>query len=365
MDAEGKTNDKLCHALVGEHQIHVPLGQISDAEIKIAVVHHPFDWLAEFDCNRVENRLEKTCNFILHGHQHKPQVKVIHSTYGDPIVIPAGASYDRRLPTDPRYANAYNFVHLDCDNTGKGVVFLRRWSEQRTEWIGDEDSIKGGKFEFDLVRKNQRKDISIPFVIAAMTKSEATELDTMVNEDIQGLYKNFKNDLHSYDIMDWKSCYSDLRRDWEPYIYKGRPINAIITETIQYINKYRYINGETNCPKIQWVDSSQDFFEGEKGPETKSLFCENGGILIVDSISLFHPAILERLTQSEALKNESVAVLVLSPINFGMLPPNLLIRDLMEKQLHTIIDSNGKESNLGCFNEKVIRDMRGFRISLR
>ena len=134
---------------MGEPQIHAPLEQISDCDLKIAVLHHPFDWLAEFDCNPIESRLMKQCDFILRGHQHKPQVMVMHGTRGDCVVIPAGACYDRRKTEDPNYTNAYNYVHLDFD-TGKCFVFLRRWSEPRNEWIEDIDSYPGGKFEFRL-----------------------------------------------------------------------------------------------------------------------------------------------------------------------------------------------------------------------
>jgi len=147
-DKDGKVSDKS-FVLVGEPQIHAPLGQISEADLKIAVLHHPFDWLAEFDCIPIESRLMQQCDIILRGHQHKPQVMVMHGTSGDCVVIPAGACYDRRKAQDPNYTNAYNYVHLDFD-TGKCFVFLRRWSEPRNEWIEDIDSYPGGKFEFRL-----------------------------------------------------------------------------------------------------------------------------------------------------------------------------------------------------------------------
>lgn len=164
-DSMGNENERG-YVLVGEPQIHEPLEKSSEAEIKIAVLHHPFSWLAELDGNRVEGRLMHECDFILHGHQHKPQVKVIHETSGDSIIIPAGACYNRRNPTDPRYANSYNLVHLDFD-TGNGVVFLRRWSDPRTEWIRDEDSCPGGKFEFPLRMTTSNTSLSCDHQIIA------------------------------------------------------------------------------------------------------------------------------------------------------------------------------------------------------
>jgi hypothetical protein len=53
---QGELYDYGC-AIVGEPQIHDPLEQISNADIRIAVLHHTFDWLAPFDCDRVEDQL--------------------------------------------------------------------------------------------------------------------------------------------------------------------------------------------------------------------------------------------------------------------------------------------------------------------
>jgi len=150
-DASGSIKDKNL-LIVGEVQIHDPLKAISDDEIKIAVLHHPFDWLAEFDRNRIEGRLIQECDFILCGHQHKPNVNIISGNLGDCIIIPAGACYNRRTAEDPFYTNSYNFVHLDY-RAGKGNVFLRRWSDISAKWVEDIESYKGGKYEFNIPHK--------------------------------------------------------------------------------------------------------------------------------------------------------------------------------------------------------------------
>src|ERR1019366_8762889 len=107
-----------CHcitraSIIGEPQVYDALSQIADAELRIVVVHHPFDWLSEFDRNRTEARLGRDCHFILCGHVHNPQGHVMRGTAGDCVIIPAGASYERRIAKDPRYTNACNWAHLD------------------------------------------------------------------------------------------------------------------------------------------------------------------------------------------------------------------------------------------------------------
>jgi len=143
--------DDFGFVLVGEPQIHERLDQITDANLKIAVLHHSQEWLVPFDGKQVWNRLKRECDFILHGHGHTPKVTVEHSTDGDCIIIPAGASFDRRVASESRFTNSYNFVHLDLE-TGKGTVFLRRWIDSRIEWAKDHETYPEGSFPISLPR---------------------------------------------------------------------------------------------------------------------------------------------------------------------------------------------------------------------
>jgi tetratricopeptide (TPR) repeat protein/predicted phosphodiesterase len=148
-DKGGKYNDQgyLC---IGEPQIYGPLKDLSNSDLKIAVFHHPLDWLAPFDLGRIEVYLKQKCNFILHGHAHKPGVSANKDNFGYYIVIPAGACYNRSKPYDSGYTFSYNYVHLDF-NTDKGVVFLRRWSDLNRIWRRDDETCPpSGEFNFSI-----------------------------------------------------------------------------------------------------------------------------------------------------------------------------------------------------------------------
>src|SRR5262249_5627127 len=148
---------------IGEPQIHDALKNLSDFDVRIVVSHHPVSWLTEFDQGRIENRLHKATHFILSGHLHVPKVQCISGTSGDCILIPGGAAYDRREPTNARYANAFNFVRLDPDS-GKGVVHLMRWSDPQNAWIADTDTYAGGVFDFTFPKttKPSGKNFVLP-----------------------------------------------------------------------------------------------------------------------------------------------------------------------------------------------------------
>ena len=137
--ADNEIND-YGYTVLGELQIDRCLDEIEKADIKIAVFHHPFEWLAEFDRHRIEMTLRRKCHFILNGHNHKPEVQLgFHGTLGEAVLIPSGACYYRRIPKSSLYTNSYNFVHIDFDKE-ICIVFLRRWSESKREWIKDIES---------------------------------------------------------------------------------------------------------------------------------------------------------------------------------------------------------------------------------
>ena len=61
-DAGGEVYD-YGYALVGEPQIHDALTQIEGAEVRIVMLHHPFDWIREFDRARCRESLRACVPF--------------------------------------------------------------------------------------------------------------------------------------------------------------------------------------------------------------------------------------------------------------------------------------------------------------
>lgn len=152
MSGNGQVDD-INHLVIGEPQIHDALREIESADVKIAVMHHPFEWLANFDRVLITSCLGRSFHFVLHGHEHMPQAQFITGIDGDYVIIPAGASYDRRIAENPRYTNSYNWVSLDFEN-GNGMVYFRRWSERQRRWMADCDTYENGQFPLDRLPEN-------------------------------------------------------------------------------------------------------------------------------------------------------------------------------------------------------------------
>jgi parallel beta-helix repeat protein len=150
-DRERQGEEKGC-LVVGEQQVADALRQTEHASIRIAVMHHPFDWLADFDKYEIEKNLGENCHFILCGHVHEPGIKAGKGSEGDCVVIPAGACYNGRVAEHPRFTSSYNFVHLDFKQK-QGTIYQRRWSDPSKTWVEDVDTYPrrpSGQFLFPI-----------------------------------------------------------------------------------------------------------------------------------------------------------------------------------------------------------------------
>lgn len=94
--------------LVGLCQLYSVLNPIADADIKVALMHHPLGYVREFDAQDVEAILQQHCRLILRGHLHKQGSRVVTYNGNRTIEIAAGAAYDRS-----NRLNGFQLVEID------------------------------------------------------------------------------------------------------------------------------------------------------------------------------------------------------------------------------------------------------------
>lgn len=133
--------------LLGERQVRDALEQAKKADLRIALLHHPLDWLRDFDRGTCQSLLLGGCDFILHGHLHETSVGHWQAPGSRAWLFEAGACYE-----GPDYPHTYNLVQYDPDS-GQGTIYLRIYSPHGGGcWVQDEMTYPGvhGQFPFTL-----------------------------------------------------------------------------------------------------------------------------------------------------------------------------------------------------------------------
>ena len=145
--------------VLGERQVRGALDAAEGADLRLALLHHPFDWLQDFDRDYAQAMLRGQCDLILHGHLHHLGLLQERSPDSNAFCIAAGACYESR-----EYYNAYNLVRLD-PGTGEGTAYLRTYSDTRGGfWTEDSTSYRNlvnGTYSFALGRKQERRNLRI------------------------------------------------------------------------------------------------------------------------------------------------------------------------------------------------------------
>ncbi|MBC8457218.1 MAG: hypothetical protein H8D67_04385 [Deltaproteobacteria bacterium] len=112
--------------------------------------------------------------FILHGHLHRAGILRPMDPDSNTTVIAAGACYESR-----DYPNTYNFVRLNFE-TGKGTVYLRRYSDKRggfwTKDVMTYRNVRDGEHVFDLPVKSQAIETMLGQYLRAVLEKH-THLD--------------------------------------------------------------------------------------------------------------------------------------------------------------------------------------------
>ncbi len=154
--------DKAQGLLLGERQTRTALRQAdgAGATLKLALLHHPLDWLREFDQNDSGALLLDRCQYLLHGHLHQTATTQLTSPDGVATVLACGACYKTR-----ESPNMYNWVRLDLA-AGTGTVCLRRYSDVRGGfWAPDTmtyRNVSNGEYTFRLHGQASAEPSSLP-----------------------------------------------------------------------------------------------------------------------------------------------------------------------------------------------------------
>ena len=124
----------------------VETAQAEGADWRIVVLHHPWEYLAEFDCHAARSAVHQHCDLLLRGHLHQPLLERVLPP--DPsracLELAAGCIYE-----NSHYPNAFQWIELSP--AGKHVrVLLRAWLHNAWTVDRNQPNCPEGHADFEL-----------------------------------------------------------------------------------------------------------------------------------------------------------------------------------------------------------------------
>ncbi|MBS5934003.1 MAG: metallophosphoesterase [Clostridiales bacterium] len=182
--SSGKGGCEKMLMYIGRKQVQDLYKHIEKANFKICMMHHPLDWLSDYESNLIEREMTKF-DIVLRGHVHETDTKEICRQNIKTIYCTAGKLY----PLDYAYGrnvdgyNGYSILNVNFE-TNLCTVFMRTYfAKERQAFDSAIDVIPEGEIVYEL--NGNTKDKQMEFNIVKGIKEyflKMSETITMINE---------------------------------------------------------------------------------------------------------------------------------------------------------------------------------------
>lgn len=136
---------------VGQKQINDLYKHIKDADIKICLMHHPIDWLSDYETMIISRELTKF-DIVLRGHIHendhkevcRQKMKTIYSTAGK--LYPLDYAFGRAVDG----YNGYSILNIDFINNICNIFLRTYYAKDRNEFDSAINLVENGQISYPL-----------------------------------------------------------------------------------------------------------------------------------------------------------------------------------------------------------------------
>lgn len=143
--------------LVGERQVDGVLDEMGPYDVKIALMHHPLEWLTGFDSEEVENRITQGFDLFFTGHMHQNKPKSFRWPNGSLFYSDGGTLFSGDRKKDYQ---GYTILKLDTQSKEVNTVYFRRYIDSRKKFDKDVDIADDGCWQPNLGKKKQHNPTS-------------------------------------------------------------------------------------------------------------------------------------------------------------------------------------------------------------
>lgn len=144
--------------IVGDTQIASAHSFIKNCDTKIALIHHPYDWINEVESKTIHSHLHSSYNLMFVGHVHEGQTSVETNYAGSLFVnVAPGALTDMRSDSR-RYSNGFTIIDYK-EESGIVKCTFKRYNHPTKKFIDNTDLGDNGILSFDIPLQGRLKQI--------------------------------------------------------------------------------------------------------------------------------------------------------------------------------------------------------------
>ena len=144
--------------IVGDTQIANAYSFIKTCDLKIALIHHPYDWISDTESNVIHKHLHNNYNLMFVGHVHEGETSVETNYAGSLFVnVAPGALTDIRSDSR-KYSTGFTIV--DYKEKEKVVACsFKRYNHPTKKFVDNTDLGDNGISVFDIPPQGRLKQI--------------------------------------------------------------------------------------------------------------------------------------------------------------------------------------------------------------
>lgn len=163
--SSGRGNVEKGMLYVGIKQIKDLYQHIKTADLKICLMHHPVDWLSDYESNIIERELTKF-DIVLCGHVHENDNKAVCRQSSKTIYDTAGKLYplDYFSGRAIEGYNGYSILNVDFDSNICNIFLRTYYAKNRNEFDSAVNLIENGKVSYVLNKNNDEKQMEFDIV---------------------------------------------------------------------------------------------------------------------------------------------------------------------------------------------------------
>lgn len=172
--------------IIGEDQLIENLNYIKDCKIKIALMHHPLDWLIESERGFISNHLSKDFDLLLMGHVHQNKTSLVTGFTGTLFKNIAVSGLNDIRSDSKTFSNGFTIIDF---NKIKNEIKCQYWryNHDQKSFVLNNDLTKDGTSTFFIPsQKSKKNDVLNTTLIENICEDHFCEM----NEHLMGTKAN-------------------------------------------------------------------------------------------------------------------------------------------------------------------------------